>query len=99
MWACIWVIRPRSRRCGGRRSAPRPSAPMRLLRTLLLEGRFPESWIPPAQVVETRTLGRLYCTLMDERRASGKSGEFHRRQNPNRAATTWSRHRSGSPTF
>ena len=40
-----------------------------MLRTLLLEGRFPESWIPPAHVVEIRTLGRLYCTLMDERRA------------------------------
>jgi len=34
-----------------------------------LEGRFPESWIPPAPVVEMRTLGRLYYTLMDERRA------------------------------
>ncbi|HKI40516.1 MAG TPA: IS110 family transposase [Mycobacterium sp.] len=41
----------------------------RLLRTLLLEGRFPESWIPPAHVMEVRTLGRLYCALMDERRS------------------------------
>jgi transposase len=40
-----------------------------LLRTLLLDGRFPESWIPPAQVLEIRTVGRLYCKLMDERRA------------------------------
>src|SRR4029078_3543632 len=31
--------------------------------------RFAESGIPPAHVVEVRTLGRLYCTLMDERRA------------------------------
>jgi hypothetical protein len=38
-------------------------------RTMLLEGRLPESWIPPAHVVEMRTLGRLYCALMDERRA------------------------------
>jgi hypothetical protein len=30
---------------------------------------FPESWIPPAHVVEMRTVGRLYCTQMDERRA------------------------------
>ena len=37
--------------------------------TLLLEGRFPESWIPPAHVVEVRTLGRLYCALMEQRRA------------------------------
>jgi Transposase len=44
-------------------------ADARLLRSLLLEGRFPESWIPPAHVVEMRPLGRLYCTLMDERRA------------------------------
>jgi hypothetical protein len=38
-------------------------------RTMLSEGRLPESWIPPAHVVEMRTLGRLYCALMDERRA------------------------------
>jgi hypothetical protein len=38
-------------------------------RTMLLEGRLPESWIPPAHMVEMRTLGRLYCALMDERRA------------------------------
>jgi len=38
-------------------------------RTMLLEGRLPESWIPPAHVVEMRALGRLYCALMDERRA------------------------------
>jgi transposase len=44
-------------------------ADARLLRSLLLEGRFPESWIPPTHVVEVRTLGRLYCALMDERRA------------------------------
>ena len=37
-------------------------ADARLLRTLLLEGRFPESWVPPAHVLEVRTLGRLYCT-------------------------------------
>ena len=67
---CIWAIRPRSRRCGGRRSAPRPTVPMRgCCARLLLEGRFPESWIPPAHVLEMRTLGRLYCALMDERRA------------------------------
>jgi transposase len=31
-------------------------------------GRLPESVIPPAHVLEVRTLGRLYCALMDERR-------------------------------
>ena len=69
-WVRIWRIRPRPRRCGVRRSAPRPTdrADARLLRTLLVEGRFPEPWIPPAHVVEVRTLGRLYCALMEERR-------------------------------
>lgn len=38
------------------------------LRQLLAEGRLPESWIPPRQVLEVRTMGRLYCALMDERR-------------------------------
>src|SRR4029078_6718640 len=54
---------------GPKRRAKTDRADARLLRTLLLEGRFPESWIPQAHVLEVRTLGRLYCTLMDERRA------------------------------
>ena len=54
---------------GPKKRAKTDRADARLLRTLLLEGRFPESWIPPAHVVEVRTLGGLYCTLMDERRA------------------------------
>ena len=54
---------------GSQERAKTDRADARLLRTLLVEGRFPESWIPPAHVVEVRTLGRLYCTLMDERRA------------------------------
>ena len=54
---------------GPKKRAKTDRADARLLRMLLLEGRFPESWIPPAHVVEVRTLGRLYCTLMDERRA------------------------------
>ena len=54
---------------GPKKRAKTDRADARLLRTLLLEGRFPESWIPPAHVLEIRTLGRLYCTLMDERRA------------------------------
>src|SRR5258705_134922 len=54
---------------GPKKRAKTDRADARLLRTLLLEGRFPESWIPPAHVVEVRSLGRLYCTLMDERRA------------------------------
>src|SRR6516164_4939215 len=54
---------------GPKKRAKTDRAGARLLRTLLLEGRFPESWIPPAHVVEMRTLGRLYYRLMDERRA------------------------------
>ena len=54
---------------GPKKRAKTDRADARLLRTLLVEGRFPESWIPPAHVVEIRTLGRLYCALMDERRA------------------------------
>src|SRR6476660_7896213 len=54
---------------GPKKRAKTDHADAKLLRTLLLEGRFPESWIPPAHVLEIRALGRLYCTLMDERRA------------------------------
>ena len=54
---------------GPKKRARTDRADARLLRTLLLEGRFPESWIPPAHMLEIRALGRLYCTLMDERRA------------------------------
>lgn len=54
---------------GPKKRAKTDRADARLLRTLLVEGRFPESWIPPTHVLEIRTLGRLYCTLMDERRA------------------------------
>ena len=53
---------------GPKKRAKTDRADARLLRTLLLEGRFPESWIPLAHVLEIRTLGRLYCALMEERR-------------------------------
>jgi len=55
-------------RRGPKKRAKTDRADARLLRTLLLQGRFPESWIPPAHVLEVRTLGRLYCALMEERR-------------------------------
>jgi transposase len=54
---------------GPKKRAKTDRADARLLRTVLLQGRLPESWIPPVHVVEVRTLGRLYCALMDERRA------------------------------
>jgi transposase len=54
---------------GPKKRAKSDRADARLLRTLLWEGRLPESWIPPAHVLEVRTLDRLYCALMEERRA------------------------------
>lgn len=54
---------------GRKKRAKTDQADARLLRELLDQGRLPESWVPPAQVLELRTLGRLYCALMDERRA------------------------------
>src|SRR6202007_435993 len=45
---------------GPKKRAKTDRADARLLRTLLLQERFPESWIPPAHVLEIRTLGRLY---------------------------------------
>jgi transposase len=53
---------------GPKKRAKTDRADAKLVRTLLMEGRFPESWVPPAHVVEIRTLGRLYCALMEERR-------------------------------
>ena len=54
---------------GRKKRAKSDRTDARLLRTLLWEGRLPESAIPPPHVLEARTLGRLYCALMDERRA------------------------------
>ena len=68
-WWCIWGIPPIAGLRGPKKRAKTDRADARLLRTLLVEGRFPESWIPPSHVVEVRTLGRLYCALMDQRRA------------------------------
>jgi transposase len=54
---------------GRKKRAKTDRADARLQRDLLAGGRLPESWIPPAHVLEVRTLGRLYVALMDERRA------------------------------
>src|SRR3954452_14547794 len=54
---------------GPKKRAKTDRADAKLLRTVLVESRFPESWIPPKHVLEIRSVGRLYCTLMDERRA------------------------------
>ena len=39
---------------GPKKRAKTDRADARPLRTLLVEGRFPESWIPPTHVVEMR---------------------------------------------
>src|SRR6266498_4700351 len=54
---------------GRKKRAKTDRADARLLRELLTQRRLPESWAPPSHVLEVRTLGRLYVTLMDERRA------------------------------
>jgi transposase len=54
---------------GPKKRAKTDRADARLLRTLLCEGRLPESAIPPPHMLEVRTLGRLYCALIEERRA------------------------------
>jgi transposase len=76
---------------GPKKRAKTDRADARLLRTLLVEGRFPESWIAPVHVLEVRTLGRLYCTLMDERRAWQQrihAQLFHQGCSPVRALLT-----------
>jgi transposase len=54
-------------RKGPKRRAKTDAADARHLRELLLQGRVPESWIPPAEVLEARILIRLYKDLMEER--------------------------------
>lgn len=53
---------------GPKKRAKTDGRDARLLRDLLLQGRLPESWIPPQHVLEARTLGRLYLALMAGRR-------------------------------
>jgi len=54
---------------GRKKRAKTDRADARHLRQLLIDGRLPESWIPPGHVLEIRTKGRLYLALMDERRS------------------------------
>jgi transposase len=54
---------------GKKRRAKTDRADARWLRELLVEGRLPEAWIPPAHVREWRTRTRLRKTLIDERTA------------------------------
>lgn len=54
-------------RRGPKRRAKTDRADARHLRVLLGEGRLPESWIPPEQILELRSLVRLRKALVDER--------------------------------
>ena len=58
----------RARR-GPKRRAKTDAEDARWLRTLLEEGRLPESWIPPEHICELRTRTRLRHTLVGERTA------------------------------
>ena len=52
---------------GRKKRAKTDRADARHLRRLLADGRVPESWIPPAHVVECRALARLYVDLLQDR--------------------------------
>jgi len=54
-------------RRGPKRRAKTDRSDAQLLRELLLEGRVPESWIPPQPVLEARALVRLSKDLLEER--------------------------------
>ena len=56
-----------SERRGPKRRAKTDHADCELMVNLLLEGRLPESWIPPAHILELRALVRLRKTLIDQR--------------------------------
>jgi transposase len=56
-----------ARERGPKGRAKTDAADARLLRELLLQGRVPESWIPPTEVLEARALVRRYKDLSEER--------------------------------
>jgi transposase len=56
---------------GRKRRAKTDRADCDLQLRLLLAGELPESWIPPAQILELRTWVRLRKALVDERTSSG----------------------------
>src|SRR6266511_1829745 len=68
--ARISPIRPRRRRGGGASGGRRPTAPTVICQLrLLCAGELPESWIPPAHILELRTRVRMRKTLIDQRTA------------------------------
>ena len=63
----MWPNQRRQPLCGGKKSRARTDrADARHLRQLLVDHRVPESWIPPAEVLDARVLVCLYkdfCTF------------------------------------
>src|SRR3954463_12200743 len=55
-------------RRGTKRRAKSDRADARHLRELVMVGRLPESWIPPAHLLDLRARVRLRHTLVDQRR-------------------------------
>jgi transposase len=72
---------------GRKRRAKTDRLDARHLRNLLLEGRLPESWIPPEHIRELRTKVRLRKTLVDQR-SPGSTGS-----RPSSSTTECRRHR------
>ena len=83
---------------GRKRHAKTDRTDSRHLRQLLAEGRLPECWVPPAQVLEARALLETYHDLRRERTAWSAST----RSSSTRAHPGWARARCaprrGSPT-
>ena len=66
----MWASRPTPPPPAAASGTPRPTRPTpRHLRTLLAEGRLPECWIPPAQILEYRALLETYHDLRREHTA------------------------------
>ncbi len=63
------VRRPGSAKRGSKRRAKTDRADCELQLKLLLAGELPESWIPPAHILELRTRVRMRKVLVDQRTA------------------------------
>ena len=68
----IWPSLPTPWPSGRKRHAKTDRTDSALLRQLLQDGDLPESWIPPAIVLEWRERVRLYKALVDQRTQWGQ---------------------------
>jgi hypothetical protein len=75
--AAVYLAEPAetAARRGPKRRAKTDRLDARHLRELLQAGRLPESWIPPAHILDLRSRVRLRKALMDER--SGWQRRIH----------------------